>query len=236
MTTILIVAAFVTSMISAIIGMGGGIMLISIMSIAFPPNILIPIHGIIQLGSNLNRSIVYTKYINWKLTIPFMFGSILGGLLGSQILVQIPLRPYYIVLGTFILALTWLPKFNIPQFRGKFFLLGSSASFLSLFVGATGPYLAPFFLREKLDRFSLIATKASCQVSIHTAKIFVFFLAGFSIGPYIFIIGSMLTAGLLGTIAGKYLLGKVNEEIFRKIFKIVISFLALRLLYKGIAF
>ena len=47
---ILVISAFITSAISAVIGMGGGIILLGIMAIVLPDGYLvIALHGIIQL-------------------------------------------------------------------------------------------------------------------------------------------------------------------------------------------
>ena len=59
-TIILIIAAFVTSMISAVIGMGGGVTLLGIMAIIIPEGYLVvAYHGIIQLVSNVTRATIY---------------------------------------------------------------------------------------------------------------------------------------------------------------------------------
>ena len=53
---ILIIAAFITSSISAVLGMGGGIILLAIMAIIIPNGyMVIALHGIIQLISNSTR-------------------------------------------------------------------------------------------------------------------------------------------------------------------------------------
>ena len=50
---ILIISALITSSISAVIGMGGGIILLGIMAIFIPDGFLvIALHGMIQLFSN----------------------------------------------------------------------------------------------------------------------------------------------------------------------------------------
>ena len=52
-TLILIISAFITSSISAVLGMGGGIILLGIMAIIIPEGyMVIALHGIIQLVSN----------------------------------------------------------------------------------------------------------------------------------------------------------------------------------------
>ena len=61
---ILIIAAFLTSSISAVLGMGGGIILLGIMAIIIPEGFMvIALHGVIQLVSNLTRTYVFRKYL-----------------------------------------------------------------------------------------------------------------------------------------------------------------------------
>ena len=61
---ILIIAAFLTATLSAIIGMGGGITLLGIMAIIMPDGYLVvAYHGVIQLVSNVTRTtcLLYTS-------------------------------------------------------------------------------------------------------------------------------------------------------------------------------
>ena len=67
-TAILIISAFVTSCISAVLGMGGGIILLGIMAIIIPQGFMvIALHGIIQLISNLTRTYIFKEYLKRKL-------------------------------------------------------------------------------------------------------------------------------------------------------------------------
>ena len=61
---ILILSAFLTSSISAVIGMGGGIILLGIMAIIIPEGYkVIALHGMVQLFSNTTRAYVFKKHI-----------------------------------------------------------------------------------------------------------------------------------------------------------------------------
>ena len=61
---ILIIAALVTSSISAVIGMGGGIILLGIMAIFIPDGyMVIALHGIIQMISNGTRTFVFRQHL-----------------------------------------------------------------------------------------------------------------------------------------------------------------------------
>ena len=52
---LLTLASLVTSFMTAAFGIGGGVVLIVVMALLVPPAALIPVHGIIQLGSNGGR-------------------------------------------------------------------------------------------------------------------------------------------------------------------------------------
>jgi len=61
---LLIITAFITSSISAVIGMGGGIILLGIMAILIPEGyMVIALHGIIQLVSNTTRTYVFRNHL-----------------------------------------------------------------------------------------------------------------------------------------------------------------------------
>lgn len=112
----------------------------------------------------------------------------------------------------------------------KWPLVGTLTSFCGLFVGATGILIAPFFLNDRLHKEALVASKAACQVFIHATKVIVFFVLGFSIGPYLLLIVLMCLTSLLGSILSKHLLGKVSDNTFNILFRLVLVLLALRLI------
>ena len=67
-TSILMVAvSLLCSFISAAAGIGGGLMMLAFLSALLPPVYLVPIHGIIQFGSNFFRASLSFKEINKKL-------------------------------------------------------------------------------------------------------------------------------------------------------------------------
>ena len=232
---VLVLSAFLTSIISGFMGMAGGILLLTIMALYFPPATLIPLHGIVQFASNGSRAVLLRKFISLPLLIPFLLGSVIGALIGSQLVVAIPEVWYRVGLGSFILILTWLPKLkSVPKLKGKFFFLGGFATFLSLFVGATGPLIAPFFIREKLKKEVLVASKAACQLVVHTLKVAVFFSVGFSLVPYWELLVAMVIAVFIGNYLGKKILFRVNEVVFMWLFKGIISVLAIRMVILGL--
>ena len=101
-------------------------------------------------------------------------------------------------------------------------------------MGATGPFLAPFFLRDDLSKEGVIATAAAAQMVVHTAKLAAFIYVGFAFAEQLDIILPLLLAVVLGTISGKRLLSLISEKWFRRGFLTILGLLAARLVYLGV--
>jgi len=234
-TFVLVSSAFVTSVISGTIGMGGGILLMAVMAQYFSLAVLVPLHGLVQLSSNSSRVLYSFRYFDRSIVIQYAIGAVVGVALGSQVTVSIEESWYKIGLACFILSITFLPKpkffYNFP---GKWFGVGTIASFLGLIVGAVGPLIASFYVTEGLKKEALVATKAACQVFTHLMKVAAFFIMGFSIGPYALVLAMMIAAVFIGNYVGKLLLNRVSEVLFMRLFKLTILLLCVRMMVMGV--
>lgn len=215
--------------------MGGGIILLTVMAMYLPPLVLIPLHGIVQFASNMTRLCLHFKDVVWRIAAPFAIAAVPAAFLASQIVIEIPEEYFKIFLGSFILLMTWMPKFKrAPRIKGKFFILGFVATFISIFVGATGPFIAPFFLREGLVKEKLVATKAACQAFLHFFKVSAYLVIGFQLGEHIPLTAGLIAVVILGNYIGKKLLKKISDQSFVVSLKILISCLALLIIYKAL--
>lgn len=236
---ILITCALLTSIISAIAGMGGGILLLSAMTFFIPLNIIVPVHGFIQLVSNSSRLFYLREHINKPYLLYFTLGTPLGYFTAYKLLSSLSFSSeYYLVLAAFILYTVFKPK-KMPQIKLKSFgwaVLGFSSVIQGAFIGATGPLIAPFFLRDDLAKEEIIATKAAQQFIIHLLKIPLFLSISFSYQEHSTLIISLSVAAVVGSYLGsKKLLNKIDDKIFKRIFKSVLFIAALRLIYKYVA-
>ena len=82
---LLVIASLATSFLTAAFGIGGGFTLIALMALLLPPAALIPIHGIVQLGSNAGRAAIMAKDVLWRPVRPFVVGTIIGAALGGMV-------------------------------------------------------------------------------------------------------------------------------------------------------
>ena len=63
-------------------------MLLALMAMWIPPAAVIPVHGMIQLGSNAGRMTLAWRHIDWRVIAAFAPGVVLGALAGSLVLVH----------------------------------------------------------------------------------------------------------------------------------------------------
>ena len=55
---IMIIASMATSFLTAAFGIGGGAALLALLALMLPPAALIPVHSVVQFGSNVGRLLI----------------------------------------------------------------------------------------------------------------------------------------------------------------------------------
>jgi len=231
----LIVFAGITSAVTASIGVGGGVLLLAILALLLPPAVIIPVHGMVQLGSNLNRALMTIKDIDWKLLAAFAPGAFLGAGLASLFLVDLPMHLLQLTIAGFILFLTWGPK--VPALalgRSGTFFAALITTFISMFAGATGPLVAAFVKQQHQGhRFRTVANFAAAMSVQHLPKALVFGAAGFVFADWLGLIALMIISGALGTWLGLRLLSKLSNQKFALVINSVLTLLAVRLIWSA---
>lgn len=230
----LIALSALASFITAAFGLGGGLVMLAVMATLLPPAALLPVHGVIQIGSNGGRMAIMLKHIKLDVLGPFLIGSVIGAAVGGMISVRLPEPLFYFALALFVLWAAWG---KAPPAFGKraLFVGGAVSSFLTMFFGATGPFVAAVVKTLQLDRMSHVATHSACMTLQHGLKIMVFGLLGFNYAPYAGLIIAMIVTGFIGTVIGKRVLSDMGDDRFKLALSLVLTLLALRLIWSGAA-
>ncbi len=229
---LLVAASLVTSFISAAFGIGGGFTLIALLALLLPPAALIPVHGIVQLGSNAGRVGIMLKQVVWRPVLPFVIGTVIGASLGAMVVVQLPPWAVQLALGIFII---WAVFAKLPPIQQRYILLGGVvSSFLTMFFGATGNFIAAMVKSMNLDPVPHVATHSLMMTFQHLAKVLIFGLIGFQFGPYMILIIGMLISGFIGTIIGSRFLTKAGGRYFKPVLNTILSLAAARLIWAGV--
>ncbi|OOV87406.1 hypothetical protein BTA35_0208860 [Oceanospirillum linum] len=230
----LVLTSGVTSFITAAMGIGGGVLLLAVMATLLPPLALIPVHGLVQFGSNANRALMTRRHIHWPMVLRFTLGAMLGALIASQVLVQLPVDWIQGAVAFFILYMVWGPKPKKLAVSGaKTVFAGGLTTLISMFVGATGPLVAAFVHRLGQDKLSTTATFSACMSFQHVTKAVVFGALGFHFSAWLVPIVLMIAAGAFGTWLGLKLLNRIPGHLFRRGFALIVTLLALRLLWQS---
>lgn len=229
----LLLTSFITSLITAAMGIGGGVLLLAVMATVVPAAALIPVHGLVQLGSNGNRALMTRQHIDWPLTRLFIAGALPGAVVASFIVIQLPLSAIQLAVAGFILFLVWGPKPRKHEVSSAGLIIaGAVTTLISMFVGATGPLVAAFVHRLGFDKYRTVASFAACMTCQHMLKIGVFGVVGFAFLDWLALIVAMIVTGFAGTWSGLHILNRIPAERFQLLFRLVVTALALKLIWQ----
>ena len=227
----LVPLAFFTSALAGVMGMGGGMLLIAAMPGLVPASAIIPVHAFTQLASNASRAMFGWRAISWEIVPAFTAGAVLGAWLGGEIYGSVDMHWLPAVIGAIILLITWVPLPQVPG-GGQLALavLGFYQTGLGMIAGATGPLGASLLLRRNKGRDWLVVNTAVYMSLNHVFKMVAFGVMGFSFAPWWELMLAMALAVIAGSWAGTRLRTRIPQRNFQRLFKTLVTLLALRMI------
>lgn len=170
------VSVVITSFISGILGMAGGMILMGILLALLPVPAAMMLHGVAQMAANGWRAWLWRGEVNWRVFRGFALGAV--GVLSVFSLVQLAVgKPIaYLLLGATPFIGSLLPrnfKLNVDK-PWHPLICGITCIAIQLLAGISGPLLDVFFVHSQMDRKGVVATKAIGQAFGHILKIFYF--------------------------------------------------------------
>ncbi|MEJ6474848.1 sulfite exporter TauE/SafE family protein [Pseudoalteromonas piscicida] len=221
--------AFVTSLITAVVGMGGGVLLLAVLPSFITPPALIPVHGAVQLSSNVSRFLFDIRSTCFSALGQFFIGSIIGAYFGAQLFNKIDFSIIPLFISLFILFVLWFPIEKVmSKIPGKYFSLGIVQTSLALYVGATGPLSTSILIRDGYESREVIVTNAAINTLINVFKIAVFLYLGFVFHDFIFHVIVMSTFAIFGSYVGTKLRLGINIVLARRVLIGIITLVCLK--------
>ena len=176
---------------------------------------------------------IMAKDVIWRPMIPFVIGALIGATAGGLLAVQLPIWLVQLGLGIFILVIVFA---KLPPIQQRYIFAGGIIStFLTMFFGATGNFIAAMVKTMKLDPLPHVATHSIMMTFQHFIKVIVFGMVGFHFAPYWPLVIGMLISGFIGTVIGRQFLVKTGQHYFKPILNTILALAACRLIYAGIA-
>lgn len=217
---VLAVSVLVTSFISGILGMAGGMILMGILLAMQPVAVAMMLHGITQLASNAWRALLWRDKVDWRIFRGYLYGALatLAVYAVLKIVVSKPVALVVMGLTPFVsLALPEKLHLNVER-PGHPVACGTICTALALMAGVSGPILDVFFVRSKMGRHAVVATKAMTQSLSHILKILYFGTivaveGGGHLDPWLAAV--MVGFALTGTSLSRHVLERMNDKSFR---------------------
>jgi uncharacterized membrane protein YfcA len=232
-----------TAMLSAVVGMAGGMVLLLVLVAYMPLAEAMVLHGGLQLVANGTRALISARFVRRDIVRRFALAALVTTASGVAIVLLVPaagqlaLDARYVLIATGLVAcseplLAYLHRTRralaLPSadtVRGGY-VAGAINTALHLTSGATGPLLDVFFVRSALDRHENVATKAAVQSLGHALKILYFTTLGMSAARFTPSAATasgaaasfavLAIASVAGTWLGRRVLDRLSEADFRR--------------------
>jgi len=131
---ILAVLSFFTALMTSIAGAGGGTVLLAAMLQFMNPAEAIPVHGVIQFTSNITRTWLLRKFVNWNIIFKFSLLLPIGIFIGLKIFQNIDgdkIKKFNLI---FYITCIWNTEFkNYRQFKSSYKFIFNSWFFYRYF-------------------------------------------------------------------------------------------------------
>lgn len=210
-------AAFGLTLLSAVAGFGGGVLLLPVFTVLFGLRVAVPMLTLTQLSSNGSRIWFNRRELHWSVIGWFALGAVPFAVLGGLLLAHAPLAPLKRMLGVFLVGVViWRRLRRQPRTPSEpaFAAVGAASGLGSALLGSVGPLTAPFFLAIGLTRAAYIGTEATSALTMHLTKIATYGV-GDLLTSQVLLYGAALTpATLLGAWTGKKIVGRISDRVF----------------------
>ena len=217
------VAVLITSFISGILGMAGGMILMGVLLALLPLPAAMMLHGITQMAANGWRAWLWRTHVNWRVIRGYALGALLAlaAFIVLQLVVSKPVA--YLLLGVTPFISVMLPRrlaLNVDH-RGHPLFCGVICTGLQLLAGVSGPLLDVFFVQSAMDRRGVVATKAMSQTLGHLIKIIYFggisaMSSSVTAGLSLPLIAACVVLAFTGTSFSRRVLDKMSDANFRQ--------------------
>lgn len=220
MTAVIIVSVFITSILSGIFGMSGGLILMGVLSALLSVPAAMIAHGYAQFWANGIRTLNLRTHIYWPSLPPYILGAAAGWLV-LKLLISVPDKAIlFLLMGSVPFIALPFRKIKMDfQLKSHALLCGFAVSTLQLLAGVAGPLLDVFFIKTHLTRHQIVATKAITQTMGHAMKIVFYweiFMAQNSHELGYWFYGLAVPSALAGTRIGVIILDKMTDKQFLK--------------------
>jgi uncharacterized membrane protein YfcA len=176
--------------------------------------------GIIHMFGSLWQLLLFREGIRWRLLLAFGAPGIITSFIGASISLNVPREILSRALGGFlviyVLFILANPRFRLQQGTFTSSVGGVSYGFLAGIFGIGGAVRAMFLSAFDLPKAVYIATSGAIALVIDSTRIATYVAGGTRLEPLIFLgFTVFIPVSLLGSVAGKKIVGWIPQDKFR---------------------
>lgn len=143
-----------------------------------------------------------------------------------------------LILGFFLIvtSVSFLakPRLKFPASTGAFIVGGSITGFITALVGTGGALRATILQGFNIEKVKYIATAATIALATDVTRIPVYISQGFLTEKYYLYIPILFGIALAGSFIGRRIVGRINQEFFRKMVLIAIVLVSIKFIVDGL--
>ncbi|MDR1429800.1 MAG: sulfite exporter TauE/SafE family protein, partial [Spirochaetaceae bacterium] len=167
-------SGFIASIISAIVGFGGAILLLPLLAYFIGIKMAVPLLTIAQIFGNASRAWFGRKELAWKHIINFLISSLPFVIIGSILFSWLNGNIIKVIVGIVLIMIVCIKRIIKSELKINskgMFIGGALTGIISGIAGSAGPLSALLFNSLNLSVASYIASEAFSALIMHIIKI-----------------------------------------------------------------
>lgn len=217
-----LIFSYIAAIIATLAGFGSSTLLIPVAVMFMDAKTAIFLVACFHLFNNTFKIKAFWSRINFKTFLLFGVPSIIFAFVGALLISIIPVETIKRTIAIFLIVYATYsllkPKFTIKETRLTAIAGGSLSGLLAGLIGLGGAIRSTFLIAFNLSKEAYVATSAMIAFVIDLARIPTYmFTKIVQNNSYYILLPFLVLSAYFGVKSGKMLLGKINQETFRKV-------------------
>lgn len=230
-----IVGVFLTGISKSGFAGGAGVVAVPLLALIIPPTDAVVLVLPLLLLMDVQTISHHRRHLAFKELRIIVPAALLGVILGTYVLQDLPDGPLQLLLGILCLLFAatqfWHPQLQLSSRAG--WLLGGFAGISSTLIHAGGPPLNIYLATRKLPRRIWISTAAVFFAAINFAKVFAYAAIDLWQSSLLLITFALVPVAIAGIFAGHRIQAVISEAAFVRIVMICLGVSGLLLIFKS---
>lgn len=192
--SVILVAAFLASLLTLFSGFGLGTILMPVVAIFFPVAVAVVMTAFVHLLNNLFKLLILWSKIDWSVVLHFGLPAMISSVPGAWLLISLsglpeihsyeiaglnavitPVKLSVGLLLIFFATAEWLPFLKNLNFSVRALSIGGALSgFFGGLSGHQGAFRSAFLMRVNLDKNQFVATSAAIASLVDATRLAVY--------------------------------------------------------------